>query len=175
MPLFSRLFAVCRFRAQVQALIGGLILLALVAPSPSLAGSAKTPNVAHPIVTAHVYTKHLRCVNCGMKLNMWARTRHEFTLSSGEYQVCSIHCVAEMARQKQETPQNVKVAVYLEPETMIAAEQASYVVGSTALGTMSAVSIIAFASGEAAQSFAAEYGGKIMSFTEALAKASAEL
>jgi nitrous oxide reductase accessory protein NosL len=152
-----------------------VLLLVLLAPSPTPAGSLKTPKVDHPIVAAHVYTKHLRCDNCGMKLNMWARTRHAFTISAGAHQVCSIHCVAEMARQKRETPQNVKVALYLEPETMVAAEQAAYVVGSTAAGTMTAVSEIAFASKEAAQNFASEYGGTVMSFTEALAKADAEL
>ena len=163
------------FRLQIGALIVVLLLLVLGSPCPILAGSGKTPAVDHPIVTGHVYTKHLRCVNCGMKLNMWARTRHSFTLASGEYQVCSLHCVAEMARLKQQTPQHVQVALYLEPEAMIAAEQAAYVVGSTAPGTMTAVSEAAFASKEAAQAFVAEYGGKVMTFAEALAKASKEL
>jgi len=175
MPLCLWSAVVRRYRGQIMSGLVGLLMLALIAPIPTPARAGKRPNVDHPMVSAHVYTTHLRCDNCGMKLNMWARTRYAFTLASQEYQVCSIHCVAEMARQKKDTPQNVKVALYLEPETMVSADQAAFVVGSTAPGTMTAVSKIAFAAKEAAQAFAAEYGGTVMSFAEALAKAAAEL
>ncbi|MBU0673078.1 MAG: nitrous oxide reductase accessory protein NosL [Proteobacteria bacterium] len=155
--------------------MGILFLLVLLAPCSTPAGTAKVPQVDHPIVKPHVYSKHGRCVNCGMKLNMWARTRHSFTLTDGEYHVCSIHCVADLTLQKQQPPKDVQVALYLEPETMIKADQAWYLVNSSATGTMSAVSKIAFASEEAARAFAANYGGTIMSFTEALNKANEEL
>ncbi|MBU0485419.1 MAG: nitrous oxide reductase accessory protein NosL [Proteobacteria bacterium] len=160
----------------IRAGLALLLLLSVVWPaSVVFSGSGKVPDVAHPIVTPHVYTKHGRCENCGMKLNMWARTRYSFDLLSREHHVCSIQCVAVVARQSQEAPQNVKVAVYLEPETMIAADQAFYLVGSTARGTMSAVSKIAFASKEKAENFGAEYGGTVMTFTQVLAKVEAEL
>jgi nitrous oxide reductase accessory protein NosL len=163
-----------RFRNLPGVILVVLILVAIINPGPTPAITGDKPDVAHPIVTAHLYTKHSRCVNCGMKLNMWARTRHSFTLSDGQKHVCSIHCVAEIIRQKKETPQNVEVALYLEPETMIAAEDASYVVGSTAAGTMSDVSKIAFASQEDAYIFIAKYGGMVMTFSETLTKASEE-
>lgn len=176
MPVFSLLPGLPAWRGRLAVRLLGLALLLLVAPpAPTPAASGKIPELDHPIVTPHLYTKHKRCLNCGMKLNMWARTRHSFTLTTGEYQVCSIHCVAEISLQNKEVPKNVMVALYLEPETMLPAEEASYVVGSTARGTMTAVSKIAFASPQAAQSFAAEYGGAVMSFAEALAKARAEL
>lgn len=175
MPLFPRLSVAHRFRARVVIWFMAPLLLALVAPCRAPAGPGKTPNVAHPIVTPRIYTEHGRCVNCGMKLNMWARTRHFFTGSGGEYHVCSIHCVAEIARQNHEMVTEVKVAVYLEPETMIAADRAFYLVGSTANGTMSAVSKIAFASLAAAQAFGAEYGGTVLNFAHVLALAEKEL
>lgn len=160
---------------QLCACLAGLLLTLLSTSGITLAASAKAPPVAHPIVAPHLFTKHLRCPNCGMKLNMWARTRHTFSLSSEEQEVCSLHCVAEMARQSRETPREVMVALYLEPETIIAATQAFYVVGSRAAGTMSAISKIAFAKREAALNFTADYGGQVMSFAEALTEASEEL
>lgn len=164
-----------RISKRVGICFAILLLLALVVPCQAPAGSGKTPHLAHPLVTPHSYTKHGRCVNCGMKLNMWARTRHSFTLSGTEYHVCSIHCVAEVTRQTQARPTDVMVAVYLEPETMIAADRAFYLVGSTARGTMSAVAKIAFATAEAARAFGAKYGGTVMNFAQALALAEKEL
>ncbi|MBU0481563.1 MAG: nitrous oxide reductase accessory protein NosL [Proteobacteria bacterium] len=152
-----------------------LIVLFLAVPILLRAGSAPRPEIDHPVVKPHVYTRHLRCVNCGMKLNMWARTRHSFTLSSGEYHTCSIHCVADLARQHKESAKNVKVALYLEPETMLEADQAFYLVGSTAVGTMTAVSKIAFRTEKSATDFANKYGGSVMNFAEVLARASEEL
>ncbi|MHB8810810.1 MAG: nitrous oxide reductase accessory protein NosL, partial [Desulfobulbaceae bacterium] len=61
------------------------------------------------------------------------------------------------------------------PEKMVPAAQAFYVVGSTAPGTMTAVSKLAFADRAAAEKFAGEYGGKVTDFTAAYQQAVAEL
>lgn len=175
MPIPAKLSALLRIALWGGIWLAVLLLLSRFTSSPALAGAGKIPNVEHPLLSGQVYTKHLRCDNCGMKLNMWARTRYAFSFASEEHEVCSIHCVAEMARQKKEAPQKVKVALYLEPATMVEASQAVFVVGSRAAGTMSAVSKIAFAAQEAADKFAGEYGGAVMSFAEALAKANEEL
>ena len=115
------------------------------------------------------------CLNCGMINKEWAQTNHEFTNSEGTFRTCSIHCVADMSLKSGETPRNVKAASYSNPERMIPAEKAVYVIGSTAPGTMTMVSKLAFESREAAEKFMAEKGGKLATFSEALEAATAEL
>jgi len=139
-----------------------------------LSSWALAAEIMHPIMNPPQYTKG-NCPNCGMMLNMWARTRHVFTLTEGRLEACSIRCMADLATKAGEQPQDVQVALYLKPEKMIPAHQAFYVVGSTAKGTMTMVSKIAFASKEEADQFAASSGGKVMDFTGALAMADKEL
>ncbi|MEN8198668.1 MAG: nitrous oxide reductase accessory protein NosL [Thermodesulfobacteriota bacterium] len=149
----------------------GMILSAL----PTIAWGGKGHSIEHPMHKPDHYTDKGRCPNCGMNLNMWARTRHEFSNSEGEFSTCSIRCLADMAVGSGEKAENVKVALYLEPEKMVAAQEASYVIGSAAAGTMTMKSKIAFASTAAAEEFAAGHGGKVASFQETLAAASKEL
>ena len=106
---------------------------------------------------------------------MWARTRHEFTNSEGEFSTCSIRCLADMAANSNEQPTHVKVAVYLQPEKMIAAEKTFYLIGSSANGTMTMKSKIAFESKEVAEEFAGKAGGKVVGFNGAMAMATKEL
>jgi len=89
----------------------------------------------------------------------------------GTFHTCSIHCVAVMGMKLKEEPKNVKAAEYLHPENMLDAEKAFFVVGSTAPGTMTTKSKIAFPSKREAEGFAAKYGGIVTNFEGALSEA----
>jgi copper chaperone NosL len=115
------------------------------------------------------------CPNCGMVLKEWAHTNHEFTNSEGSFRTCSIHCVADMSLKSGTQPKDVQVALHLQPEKMIPAATAVYVIGSKDPGTMTQVSKLAFESKEAAEKFMLEKEGKAGSFADALAMATQEL
>lgn len=134
-----------------------------------------TGSIEHPLKNPKKYTDKGRCPNCGMMLNMWARTRHEFSNSEGEHATCSIRCLADMSQNSGEKPNNIKTALYLHPESMVAAESAFYVLGSSAKGTMTMKSKVAFASEKEAENFVAQYGGKVAPFQAALEVATKEL
>jgi nitrous oxide reductase accessory protein NosL len=99
---------------------------------------------------------------------MWARTWKTFENSEGKSEACSFHCLADVALKSGEDPKNVQVALYTEPQKMIPAEKAVYVVGSKAPGTMTMKSKIAFATQTEAEKFAKECGGSITGYAEAL-------
>ena len=138
-------------------------------------GAAKAPPVEHPMLKPAQYTDKGACPMCGMMLNMWARTRYQFKMGGKEVETCSLHCLAERAVREGVEPTDVKVALYLEPEKMVPAAQAVYVVGSSAPGTMTAVSKLAFADRAAAEKFTGEYGGKVTDYAEAYKQAVAQL
>jgi copper chaperone NosL len=135
----------------------------------------KVPDIDHPIKNPQKYSETKLCPNCGMMINMWARTRHSFHHPEGDFTTCSIRCLADKTVSSGEEADNIHVALYLDPDKMIPAEQASYVIGSTAPGTMTMKSKIAFADSESAEQFASNYGGKVVNFQEALAEAEMEL
>lgn len=135
----------------------------------------KAPPVEHPMMKPAQYTDKGACPNCGMMLNMWARTRYQFKLGGKEHETCSLHCLAERVAREGAEASDVKVALYLEPEKMVPAEQAVFVIGSSAPGTMSAISKLAFADKAAAEKFAAEYGGEIADYKTAYQQALAQL
>ena len=106
------------------------------------------------------------CPKCGMTLPMFYRTNHAATVDGNVEQFCSIHClVEEMKSGKKVT--DVKV---VDNSTLkfIDAAKAFYVVGSKKPGTMSKVSKYAFGTKEAAEKFAAEFGGELKSYDEVL-------
>lgn len=145
-----------------KALIGtGLLYLY---PNSVLAGD--TCKVQHPFMPPDQHFSGV-CHNCGMTRPMWARTWHTYEVDGQKFEVCSMHCLAEATINAGVTPQNVQVALYLEPQKMVAAEQAWYVIGSQAPGTMTMKSKLAFASKEEAQAFAGECGGVVASFKDA--------
>lgn len=115
------------------------------------------------------------CPNCGMMLKKWARTNHQFINSEGNFRTCSIHCVADMSKKSGEEPQKVLVADFLNPHEMLPVERAVYVIGSSAPGTMTLVSKLAFRSQGEAKKFASKKGGKIAAFPNAFAAATKEL
>lgn len=148
---------------------------AMAQHQPAKESAAPVPVVEHPIMHPKEYSTVRMCPNCGMMINMWARTRHAFHHPEGEFVTCSLRCMADKAVSSGEEPSGAKVALYLDPDTMVPVEQAVYVIGSAAPGTMTMKSKIAFADRPAAEQFAARYGGEIVGFDEAYAAAKAEL
>ncbi|MGD8294240.1 MAG: nitrous oxide reductase accessory protein NosL [Desulfobacterales bacterium] len=149
------------FIIELSMGIGAVCLL-------SLPAFAEGPcSVNHPIIPPNKNLKG-QCPNCGMVRPMWARTWMTFENSEGKFQVCSFHCLAEMALKAGEDPRNVKVALYKDPDTMIPAERVHFVVGSRARGTMTMTSKLAFASKVEADKFAESCSGKVMDFKDTL-------
>jgi nitrous oxide reductase accessory protein NosL len=114
-----------------------------------------------------------QCPNCGMVRPMWARTWVTFENSEGKSQACSFHCLADVALKAGEDPKNVQVALYHNPEKMVPAENAFFVVGSKAKGTMTMKSKIALPSRAEAEKFAGSCGGEVVGFDRALTVAKA--
>jgi len=158
-------------RQLIHCTLGTGTLLGLTSFFPSLLMAA----IEHPIQNPQQYTTKGRCPNCGMILNMWARTRHEFSNSEGTHTTCSIRCLADMSKKSGEQPGNTKVALYLHPEKMITTDKAIYVIGSSARGTMTMQSKVAFLTEEEAENFISEHGGKSVDFTTAFTVATNEL
>jgi len=149
-----------------------LILLLAVLWQPAVSVSE---NFIHPMMQPEKFTDYPVCENCGMNRNMWGRTRHVFSNSEGTHYTCSIHCLADLSAKTEETPQNVMVALYTDPSTEIRAEKAVYVVGSTAPGTMTMNSKLAFAGEAAAKAFSEANGGELKTFEQARVIAEQEL
>jgi copper chaperone NosL len=141
----------------------------------AMQGKQKGPAIEHPMMKPKMYSKAKRCTDCGMMINMWARTRHSFSHTEGDFTTCSIRCLADKVANSGEMVTDAQVALYLAPETMIPVGKAIYVVGSSAKGTMTMNSKIAFAESSAAEKFVAEYGGKITDFDGAFKAAGMEL
>lgn len=160
---------------MIGKLTGLLVAILLVLPG-SIQGAkdAERFTIEHPFQNPQKYTDHGRCDNCGMDRNKWARTRHEFKTAKGAFYTCSLACVAVMCLKLKEEPRDVKAADYLHPVKMLDADKAFYVMGSTAPGTMTSVSKIAFPDKKGAVAFAAQYGGRVVRFKDVLAAARKE-
>lgn len=142
--------------------IGGLYLF----PSQLLA--ADPCSVQHPFMPPRKEMAGV-CHNCGMTRPMWARTFHFYEVDGEKKEVCSLHCLAESTMNSGKKPEKVKVALYHEPTKIVPVTSAFYVVGSKARGTMTMKSKLAFESKEKAEQFAAQCGGTIVDFKQALA------
>lgn len=151
-----------------------LLILLLTIPATLSAGEHAN-QYPHPIKTGHIYSKTDHCPNCGMSINMWARTRQHFTLGGTQYETCSLHCMADLVEKAGEPATSVLSAVYFKPEKMVDSLTGWYVIGSQAPGTMTMTSKIFFADKEQAEQFSSRHGGTTASFAQALAKAQKEL
>lgn len=138
-------------------------------------GFAEGTCVTHPMTAGVKYTDGDHCFNCGMDLNMWARTRYQFTSGGEQYEVCSLRCLADINEKNGTKPEKTMTALYLEPEKSVPAESAWYVIGSPAAGTMTMKSKISFAEKEAAEAFVKANGGEVVPFVQALEMATKEL
>lgn len=154
-------------------LFSGLLLIVLLTLSCS--NKKESPPFAHPIKNPPLFTRHIRCDNCGMDRNRFARTRYVFDTDKGRFYTCSIACLVVLCMKKNTEPKNVKVAEYLRPTNMLNAEKAFFVVGSKAKGTMTKKSKIAFSSREKAMRFIKKYGGTIATFQDVVKIAKEEV
>jgi len=151
-------------------------LLAMEHDQPATTTAKQIPDIEHPIMKPKMYSQTMRCPNCGMMINMWARTRHSFHHpEEGDLTTCSIRCLADKTVSSGAEPTDIQVAMYIDPDKMMPAEKAVYVVGSTAPGTMTMKSKIAFADKSSAEEFASSYGGEVVDFQGAFAAAKMEL
>ena len=151
-------------REFILTIAKGIGVVSLL-PVSALAGDPCA--IQHPIMPPNKELKG-QCTNCGMVRPMWARTWITFENSDGKFQVCSFHCLAEMALKSGEDPRNVMVALYKDPRTMIPASSAFFVVGSSAKGTMTMTSKLAFGSRDEASRFVDSCGGKVMGFKDTM-------
>ncbi len=150
-------------------------LFAMEKNKPAMTVAKQVPDIEHPIKKPKMYSKAMRCPNCGMMINMWARTRHSFHHPEGDLTTCSIRCMADKAVSSGAEPTKAEVALYLDPDKMVQVENATYVISSSAPGTMTMKSKIAFADRAAAEQFASGYGGQVADFQGAFAAAKMEL
>jgi nitrous oxide reductase accessory protein NosL len=115
------------------------------------------------------------CPVCGMKLGMFYKTSHAMKLSGGKNkQYCSIRCMLEDYEGLQNIVQEILV-VDVASEKLIDVRNATYVVGSSAPGTMTMISKYAFANKADAEEFQKKMGGELMTFEQAKASALASM
>ena len=150
-------------------------LFAMEKSHSEMAAAKQKPDIEHPIKKPKMYSKTKRCPNCGMMINMWARTRHSFHHPEGDLTTCSIRCLADKTVSSGADAADVQVAMYLDPDKMMKVEKAAYVIGSTAPGTMTMKSKVAFADKASAEEFSSSYGGEVTDFQGAFAAAKMEL
>lgn len=131
-------------------------------------------DVEHPFMPPNTNFKGV-CHNCGMTRPMWARTWHTYQSEGNSLDVCSLHCLAEATLNAITTPDNVNVALYLEPQKNTPANTAYYVIGSKSKGTMTMISKLAFATKNDAESFAGECGGRVANFNDVYQEAIASI
>ena len=129
-----------------------------------------------PNPTANDITKYPRCPYCGMSREMWHHSRYlvhySDDLADG---TCSIHCAAvSLSLNLDRVPKGIYAADLGAGDAvkpLVAVESATYLIGSSLKGTMSANSKMAFANAEAAAEAMAAHGGKLGDFDEALTAA----
>lgn len=147
---------------------------AIIAISPKLLLASTNCQVPHPL-SPPASDLQGSCDNCGMKRPLWARTWHTFKLGDQSKNTCSIHCLAEMSHNSGIKPRRVVVAEYLNPYNSFPAENGYYVIGSSARGTMTMKSKIAFTSHGEAEKFAKSCGGSVGDFQAAYSAALSSL
>ncbi len=107
------------------------------------------------------------CSECGMYLPKFYRTNHAATVDGKVEQFCSIYALVELMKTTAKIT-NIKVVDNITLK-FINAKKAFYVVGSSKPATMTSKSSkYAFGTKEAAGAFAKKFGGKVMSFDDAL-------
>lgn len=114
------------------------------------------------------------CPICGMTLPLFYKTNHAANMYGKTHQYCSIHCMFEHAMTEKKEVMNPQV-VNNETLKFIKSEDAYYVVGSKKPATMSMISKYAFGTEEAANSFAAEFGGSVKRYDAVAAEVQAGL
>jgi nitrous oxide reductase accessory protein NosL len=118
---------------------------------------------------------HRSCVYCGMDRKAYGFSRVLVLYEDGGAAgICSLHCaVVELDANQRRKVKSLLVADRV-TRTLIDAEKAFWVMGGKKSGVMTQRPKWAFESKAAAEAFIEEYGGKIVSWTEAFAAAREE-
>ncbi len=115
---------------------------------------------------------HRDCVNCGMDRKAYGYSRMLIQYDDGaEVGVCSLHCaLIEIDAHK---GHRLKALFVADRNTrmLMDAEKAVWVLGGKKGGVMTRRAKWAFGSNDAAENFIKSYGGKIITWDEALAAA----
>jgi hypothetical protein len=116
--------------------------------------------------------QHRDCKHCGMDRKAFGYSRMLVEYKDGrQVGTCSLHCVVtELNSSKGGGVISFKVADR-NTRQLIDAERAVWVIGGKKRGVMTMRAKWAFAKNDAAQNFIDAYGGKIASWSEALAAA----
>lgn len=138
------------------------------------ANSFSKKATVEPELTQKGEEKHW-CPICGMSIEKHYKTSHASKLENGTpRQYCSIRCLAKDKEEYGIDDNHIQV-VDAKSEKLINAKKAFYILGSKVKGTMATVSKIAFEKEDDAKEFKKKFGGKIVSFDEALEKAQKDL
>lgn len=158
--------------AAVSLALGGGAVLAEQKPA-QMGGHQHAGGAAESI---HADVKaHQACPHCGMDRDKFAHSRMLITYTDGTSAgVCSVHCAAtELKASKGKTVKSVEVAD-LNSKKLVAAEQATWVIGGSRKGVMTRTPKWAFAAKDDAAAFVGKNGGKLAIYREALALAEKE-
>jgi nitrous oxide reductase accessory protein NosL len=109
------------------------------------------------------------CRHCGMDREKFAMSRMVIQYDDGStVGVCSIHCAAvDLAVTLDKAPTTLQVAD-LGTKVLVDAEKATWVLGGSKQGVMTKRGKWAFADRAAAEAFAKENGGTLVTFDEAM-------
>lgn len=152
------------------------IFLAVVGTSSSLFANAAQIDfrvVENPTLLMDGVAK-MFCPVCGMNLGQFYKTSHAAEVGDKSHQYCSFHCMVEESMSKNSDPVKPKV-VDTNTLEFIDATTAYYVYGSSKPATMSAISSYGFGSKEAADTFAKDFGGEVLTYSTLLEKTKATM
>lgn len=109
------------------------------------------------------------CQQCGMDRTVFAHSRMFIFYADGtQVGTCSLNCtVNELKEHKEKKPKSLLVADYFSKK-LIDARRATWVIGGSKKGVMTATPKWAFAGRDDALRFIAANGGRLASFDEAL-------
>ena len=165
-----------------------LTLLAACADDapPPTATAAAAPQVRHLVALPqdadplhNEMTKYPSCTYCGMDRNKYPHSRHLVHYDDNAVDpTCSIHCAAvSLSLHLDRGPKAIYAADFgatVAPKPLVNVDVATYLIGSTLPGTMTARSKMAFASLDAAGVAKTTNGGALATFDDALAAAYAD-
>jgi nitrous oxide reductase accessory protein NosL len=116
------------------------------------------------------------CKKCGMDRTKFGHSRMIVTYTDGSSTgTCSINCVVtDMKSGSNKTVKSFQVADY-NSRKLIDAKTATWVIGGSKKGVMTAVAKWAFVDKKRAEAFIKENGGKLATFDEALKESEKEL
>ncbi len=132
--------------------------------------------MARTIVFAQDDIKDQRsCVNCGMDRKAYGYSRMLIQYEDGTaLGVCSLHCAVVELDANPGRKMRALLVADRDSRTLINAEQANWVMGGKKRGVMTQQPKWAFQSKDGAEAFIKANGGKLVTWTEALAAAREE-